>query len=202
MLGMGRFAKAKTKNYPRGIKVVRSRQVYAGPAFDVYSDIVREGPHTGRRDVVRHSGSVVVLATRGAGKNTEVLLVRQFRYAAGRYLWELPAGRKDEGESLLQGARRELKEETGIMAKHWKHLIGFYVSPGFLDETMDIYHATGLAFGIASPEEDEQIRQGFFPLDDCLRMVRDRKILDAKTMTGLLWFADRSRRPSPGRGKR
>lgn len=194
--------RAKLRKLPREVKVLRSRRVYAGTAFSVYSDMVREGPHTGQRDVVRHSGSVVVLAARDGRQGKEVLLVRQFRYAAGRYMWELPAGRVDPGESLLTGAKRELQEETGIRARKWKRLLSFYVSPGFLDETMDIFLATGLTQGKANPEEDEQISTRFFPLEKALAMVRTGKIHDAKTMTGLLWFADMHRRPSPDRRKR
>lgn len=194
--------RAKLRKLPREVKVLRSRRVYEGPAFSVYSDVVREGRHTGQRDVVRHSGSVVVLAARDGRQGKEVLLVRQFRYAAGQYMWELPAGRVDPGESLLAGARRELQEETGIRARKWKRLLGFYVSPGFLDETMDIYLAAGLTQGTAHPEEDEQIATRFFPLDKALAMVRAGKIHDAKTMTGLLWFTDMLRRPSPAPRKR
>ena len=193
---------AKSRKLPKSVNVIRSRRVYDGPAFSVYSDIVREGRHTGQRDVVRHSGSVVVLATRPGRGGPDVLLVRQFRFAAGRYLWELPAGRVDPGESLLRGARRELQEETGIRARQWKRLLRFYVSPGFLDETMDIFLATGLTLGTADPEEDEQITTRFFPLKKALAMVREGKIHDAKTMTGLLWFADTLQPPSPGKRKR
>jgi ADP-ribose pyrophosphatase len=176
---------------PTNIEVISSKLIYEGPAFSVYSDIVREGDHTGQRDVVRHTGSVVVMAVeepRSKRDDALVLLVHQYRYAAGKYLWELPAGRIDPGENKLAAAKRELMEETGVRAKRWKRLYQFYASPGFLDETMDVYLARGLTIGEAQPEEDEQITKRFFPLPEALGMVANNKICDAKTMTGLLWL--------------
>ncbi|MCU1310552.1 MAG: ADP-ribose pyrophosphatase [Candidatus Angelobacter sp.] len=177
----------KTKN----IQVISSKLIYEGPAFSIFSDIVREGEHTGQRDVVRHTGSVVIMAVeepRSGRDDALVLLVRQYRYAAGKYLWELPAGRIDLGENKLAAAKRELLEETGVRAKLWKRLYQFYASPGFLDETMDVYLARGLTIGEAQPEEDEQITKRFFSLPEALGMVVSNNICDAKTMTGLLWL--------------
>lgn len=187
--------KSKAKAFPsrspttRGIKRVSSHQIYAGPAFSVFQDFVREGAYTGQRDVVRHTGSVVVAAVEGKGTAARVLLVRQYRYAADQYLWELPAGRVDAGETLLPAAKRELVEETGIRAKQWERMFRFYASPGFLDETMDVFLARDLHQGKAQPEEDEQIEARFFPLKQVLTMMRDGKIVDAKTMTAVLWLA-------------
>jgi ADP-ribose pyrophosphatase len=183
--------KASSRKKSSGIEVISSKLIYKGPAFSVFSDIVREGEHTGQRDVVRHSGSVVIMAVqepRTKREDPEVLLVRQYRYAAGKYLWELPAGRIDAGENKLAAAKRELLEETGVRAKNWKRLYQFYASPGFLDETMDVYLARGLTIGEAQPEEDEQITQRFVPFPEALGMVANNKICDAKTMTGLLWM--------------
>ena len=122
------------------------------------SDRVRE-PNGAvvRRDVVRHTGSAVILAVDDTGPGPRVLLERQYRYAADDYLWELPAGRVDAGEKALAGAKRELLEETGYRASRWKQALFFYPSPGFLDETMTVYLATGLTAGEAQPEEDESI---------------------------------------------
>ena len=180
---------AKRTSSPR-VAVVSSKLVYNGPVFRVFSDRVREGVHTGQRDVIRHNGSVVVLAVHEAADETEpqVLLVRQYRYAAGRSMWELPAGRIDSGENKLTAAKRELREETGVSARRWQRLFQFYASPGFLDETMDVFLATSLARGIAEPEEDEQIAVRFFPLSRALAHVQRNAIRDAKTIAALLWY--------------
>jgi ADP-ribose pyrophosphatase len=173
----------------KGIELISSEQIYEGPAFSVYRDFVREGDFRGQRDVVRHSGSVVIAAVDRRKRDKHLLLVRQYRYAADEYLWELPAGRIDNGEKLLPAAKRELLEETGIRARKWSRLFRFYASPGFLDETMDVFHAEDLTFGQAKPEEDEQIESKFFPLKEAVKMVRSGQIHDAKTMTAVLWLA-------------
>jgi ADP-ribose pyrophosphatase len=181
---------AKRTSSAARVAVVSSKLIYDGPVFRVFSDIVREGDHTGQRDVIRHTGSVVMMAVDDTAqrKDPEVLLVRQYRYAAGRALWELPAGRIDEGENRLAAAKRELREETGVSARRWRRLFQFYASPGFLDETMDVFLATGLTRGVAAPEEDEQITVRFFPLSRAFAMVRSNSIRDAKTIAALLWL--------------
>jgi ADP-ribose pyrophosphatase len=184
-------AKKRKSASNSNVKVISSKMVYKGPVFTVFSDRVREGKHTGQRDVIRHSGSVVMMAVDESAKSEpKVLLVRQYRYATNSRMWELPAGRIDEGENKLAAAKRELLEETGVTAKEWKRLFQFYASPGFLDETMDIFLARDLAHGKAQPEEDEQIAVRFFPLRKALKMVYDGAIRDAKTMTGLLWLQE------------
>jgi len=176
-------------------RVISSRVSYRGPVFSVTTDQVEEpGGIRARRDVVRHSGSIVVLGVEGRAAGPAVLLERQYRHAAGQMMWELPAGRIDAGERELAGAKRELLEETGFTARQWKRILHFYVSPGFLDETMSIYLAKGLRPGIAQPEEDEKIVTRFFPLSETLRMVRKGVIRDAKTTAGILWLAQQGRK--------
>jgi ADP-ribose pyrophosphatase len=178
----------------RKAKVISSRVVYRGPVFYVTADRVQEpGGIVVRRDVVRHSGSVVVMAVDVRGDEPRVLLARQYRHPAQDYLWELPAGRIDPGESALVGAKRELMEETGYTAEHWGLALFFYSSPGFLDETMTVYLATGLKRGKAKPEEDEVIQKRMFPLPQLLRMVMKGVIRDGKTIAGALWLAEKSR---------
>jgi ADP-ribose pyrophosphatase len=162
--------------------------------FYVTTDRVQEpGGIAARRDVVRHSGSIVIMAVDDAGKSPRVLLARQYRHPANAFLWELPAGRIDPGESEITGAKRELLEETGYTANNWRRALYFYSSPGFLDETMAIYLATGLKRGKAQPEEDEFIKIRMFPLSQLLRMVMTGKIIDGKTISAVLWLAQKYR---------
>jgi ADP-ribose pyrophosphatase len=183
------MAKAKRSQRKRA-RVLSSQVSYRGPVFSVTTDDVLEpGGIRARRDVVRHSGSVVVLALEESVSEQRVLLEWQYRHAAQGFLWELPAGRVDEGEPELAAAKRELLEETGYTASQWKKILHFYVSPGFLDETMSIYLARGLRAGMAQPEEDEKIALRFFPLSRALRMARRGVIRDAKTIAGILWLA-------------
>jgi len=142
-----------------------------------------------RRDIVHHTGSVVILPVEERGKEPRVLLERQYRHAAQQFLWELPAGRIDAGEKPLPAAKRELLEETGYTAKRWKRILNFYASPGFVAETMSIYLAEGLHAGIAQPEADEMIKIRFFPLKAALGMVLNGTIRDAKTISGILWLS-------------
>jgi ADP-ribose pyrophosphatase len=171
------------------VKILKSRVVYRAPVFYVTSEIVREPSGvTARRDIVRHPGSVVIMAVDETRRQPRVLLIRQFRYAAGRELWELPAGRIDEGENLLAAAKRELLEETGVTARNWKQALFFYVSPGFLDETMTIFLARTLQRGKANPDDDEVIRSRFFSVSRAAKMVMSGSIQDAKAIAGVLWL--------------
>lgn len=184
--------------------VLSSREVYRGPAFWVTTDQVLEPSGVQvRRDIVRHTGSVVVLAVEQARLEPRVLLVRQYRHAAQQYLWELCAGRIDEGENPPVAAKRELREETGYTAKHWRRILRFYASPGFVAETMAIYLAQGLRPGPAQPEDDEVIDIEFFPLSAALQMVMKGGIRDAKTIVGVLWLNQQvALRNKPGRRAR
>src|SRR5579883_1890809 len=115
------------------LRVLSSQLVYKGPWFAVTTDHIQE-PNgvTARRDLIRHSGSIVILPVDNSKKGEEprVLLIQQYRYAAKSLLWEIPAGRIEPGEDQLKAARRELKEETGFSAKRLKPILHFYVSPG------------------------------------------------------------------------
>jgi len=176
----------KTSNIKRA-RVLSSRVVFRGPVFYVSSDRVEEpGGIVARRDIIRHPGSVVIVAVDNSPPEVRVLLARQYRYAAGQRLWELPAGRIDPGEKPLAAAKRELLEETGYSARQWKKALFYYASPGFLDETMAIYMASGLREGQAQPEEDELIQIRLFSLPAALRMVMNGSIQDGKTIAGVL----------------
>ena len=180
----------KSRKSPRKARVLSSQIAYKGPVFSVTTDHVLEpGGIQTRRDVVRHSGSIVVLAVDQPASDPRVLLERQYRHATQSMMWELPAGRIDDGERELAAAKRELLEETGYTAKQWKRILYFYVSPGFLDETMAIYLARGLKAGPAQPEADELIETHFLPLSETVRMVNKGLIRDAKSIAGILWLA-------------
>jgi ADP-ribose pyrophosphatase len=181
-------------------QVLSSECVFDGPLFRVLRDrLIEPGGKEGVRDVIRHHGSVVILAMDNAGKNKRdpwVVVERQYRHAAKRFLWELPAGKLEEGEDALAGAKRELEEETGYRAKKWKPMVEYYASPGFLGEAMKVYVAEGLVAGDAHPEDDEQIEIRLVKLSEILKAIEKGAILDGKTLTSVLLFARR------GAGKR
>lgn len=175
-------------------RILSSKTVYRGPVFTVTTDRVEEpGGVRARRDVIHHSGSVVVLAVDESGATPRVLLERQYRHAATQFLWELPAGRIDPGERELQAAKRELLEETGYTASKWRRILKFYASPGFVAETMAVYMATGLQEGEAQPEEDELIQIRMVSLMVAVSMVMKGTIKDAKTIASVLWLDRTSR---------
>ena len=187
-----------TRTSEPAARVLRGRTVFRGKVFHVTSERVIE-PGVGsraavkvRRDIVRHPGSVVVMALDEdeGGREPRILLERQYRYAAKARLWELPAGRIDPGERPLAAAKRELLEETGYTAARWQPALRFWSSPGFLDEQMAVYLARGLRPGKARPEEDEIISKRFFPLPAAVQMIMSGKIADAKTIAGVLWLRE------------
>jgi ADP-ribose pyrophosphatase len=164
------------------MKLISSEELLATPIFRVTMDhAVDPDGFEIRRAIVRHRGSAVMMAVDGRRR---VLLVRQYRLPARAYLWELPAGRIDEGETPLQAARRELKEETGCTARRWTRLAEFFPSPGYVEEKMTIYLAEELRQGEPEPMEDERIETGWFTLRQMGEMMARGEIRDAKTMIG------------------
>jgi ADP-ribose pyrophosphatase len=173
-------------------RTVSSKTVYQGKVFWVTRDEVEEpGGVKATRDVIRHNGSVVVLAvdTETNPKDPGILLIRQYRHAAGKLLLELPAGRIEPGEKVMPAGKRELIEETGYRAKRWSTHVKYYASPGFLTETMTILLAEGLTLGEATPEEDEKIELHMTPLSEVMKMIHAGKIEDGKTLIGVLLYA-------------
>lgn len=188
---------SSTKHRPNRASKARlasSRTVYRGPVFSVTTDhVIEPGGIKVRRDVIHHSGSVVVLAVDDSPATPRLLLERQYRHAANDYLWELPAGRIDPGENELHAAKRELIEETGYRANRWRRILKFYASPGFVAETMAVYMATGLELGEAAPEADEIIHHRMVPLPKVVKMILNGTIRDAKTISSVLWLDHTSR---------
>lgn len=181
-------SKSRRGTSRKSSKVISTRTAFRGPVFTVTRDeVVEPSGVKVIRDTVRHSGSVVVLAIDRSDGEPRILLVRQYRYPADAYIWELPAGRIDEGENPLAAAKRELIEETGYRAKKWKKAMTFYSSPGFLDEQMWLYLAEDLEAGEAQPEADEFITLRFVSASSVLEQIRRGAIRDAKTIAGVLW---------------
>ena len=171
------------------MKITHSREVYSCGLFQVTEDEASDKKtnfHI-KRSVVRHRGSAVMMAV---DDEKRILLVRQYRLPAGKFLWELPAGKLDEGENALTAARRELIEETGYRAKKWSKLAAFYPSPGFVQEKMTIYLAEDLTAGEATPMDDERIEAQWFKRKHVARMIEEGEIEDAKTIIGYYrWLA-------------
>jgi ADP-ribose pyrophosphatase len=140
------------------------------------------------RAIVQHRGSAVMMAV---DDKNRALLVRQYRLPARKYMWELPAGRLDAGESVLKAARRELAEETGYRARKWTRLVHFWNSPGYVAETMTIYVAQELSAGEATPMEDERIECRWFTMPQIAKMISRGAIQDAKTIIGWSMWTQR-----------
>ncbi len=173
-------------------QVLKSDVVYEGALFRVVHDrLIEPGGKENERDVVRHNGSVVILAVDNAKgkKDPWIVIERQYRHAANQFLWELPAGKLEPNEDPLAGAQRELEEETGYRAKKWKPLVEYFASPGFLGESMKVFLAEGLVAGDAHPEEDESIEFRLVKLSEVLKMIEKGAILDGKTLTSVLLYA-------------
>ena len=173
-------------------RVLKSEVVYEGPLFRVTKDrIVEPDGKKSVRDVVRHNGSVVILAVDASKghKDPWIVMERQYRHAANGYLWELPAGKLEVGEEPLAGAQRELEEETGYRAEKWRPLVEYYASPGFLGESMKVFLAEGLTPGKTNFDEDETIEMRLVKLSDVLKLIYSGEVLDGKTMGCILFYA-------------
>jgi ADP-ribose pyrophosphatase len=185
-------AKKVSKTAPlQTAQLISSEVVFQGPVFRVLHDrLIEPNGRINERDVVRHNGSVVILAIDPAKnkKDPWIVVERQYRHAANQYLWELPAGSLDADEDPLEGAQRELAEETGYTAKKWKPLVEYYASPGFLGESMKVFLAEGLVAGNARPEDDEEIEIRLVKLSEVVKSIEKGTILDGKTITSVLLY--------------
>jgi ADP-ribose pyrophosphatase len=167
-------------------RILKSQMVYEGPVFGVRRDEVVEPTGVrATREVITHSGSVVVLPVLPDGR---IVLIRQYRHATRRYLWELVAGRIDSGENPRRAAARELIEETGYRARRFRIFLDIFPTPGFLEERMYILLAEGVTPGEAEPEEDEKITAKAFTTTELEDMIRRGKLHDAKSIAGILYY--------------
>jgi ADP-ribose pyrophosphatase len=166
------------------MKLLSSDEKYRCSLFSLSEDVaIDEDGFQIKRAVVHHPGSAVILIV---DEKKRILLVRQSRLPAGKKLWELPAGKIDDGETPLQAAKRELAEETGFRARTWKKLASYWASPGFLAEKMNIYLATDLKAGAATPMDDERIETRWFSSKELDELITSGKLEDGKTFIGYL----------------
>lgn len=178
------------ESYRKDMKIISSREVVKNRLFTIVDEVAHDPDGFEiHRSIVKHPGSAVMMAMDGQNR---ILLVKQFRLPAEQYLWELPAGRLDPGETPLEAAKRELREETGYQARQWAELAEFWASPGYVREKMNVFLATDLTEGAQEPMEDERIEIRWFDKDEVGRMIRSGEISDAKTMIGYLMYLHRT----------
>ncbi|HPV73762.1 MAG TPA: NUDIX hydrolase [Gemmatimonadaceae bacterium] len=171
---------------------VDSVRVYNGRILNLDLDRVRfPDGSVGELEMIRHPGASAVLpfASDPLGDDPQLLLIRQYRYAAEAFLYEIPAGRLDPGESPLECAKRELREETGCTAARVEPLITIYTTPGFTDEKIHLFMASGLTMGESHREADEFIEVVTRPLSEVLQLIERGEIVDGKTMIAILYAA-------------
>ena len=166
------------------IKVHKITELYKGKIFDVaLEEVTLPNGMVKNREVVRHPGAAAMVPILDDGK---VALIKQYRHAVGEYLWEIPAGTLEPDEDPMACARRELVEETGYEANRLEELAQILPAPGYTDECIHIYLATGLTPSEQKLEDDEVLEVQPTGFDTALEMISQGKIRDAKTITGLL----------------
>jgi len=182
---------ARTRGVPPKEQLA-TEELYAGRIFTLHRDTVRfpDGSESAF-DIARHPGAsaIVPFLSDPTGDEPQVLLLRQYRYAAGGYIYEIPAGRLDGDETPAECAVRELKEETGCTAERLEPLVTMFTTPGFTDEVIHLFMATGLTHGETAREADEFADLVMMRLSEALDLIRSGDILDAKTVLGLLYAA-------------
>jgi ADP-ribose pyrophosphatase len=170
------------------MKIISSKEVLKNKLFRVVDEVATDpNGFEIHRNIVRHPGSAVMLAV---DERDRALLVKQYRLPAQQDLWEIPAGRIDPGESVLETAKRELREETGYSANRWTELVSFWASPGYVDEKMNLFLAEELTEGKQEPMEDERIEIRWFERDELGEMIRRGDIKDGKTIIAYFMWLD------------
>jgi ADP-ribose pyrophosphatase len=174
------------------MQIISSKELLKNKLFSVVEEVAHDpSGFEIHRSIIRHPGSAVMMAV---DDKQRILLVKQFRLPAEAELWELPAGRLDPGETPLEAARRELREETGYQAKIWTELISFWASPGYVAEKMNVLVAEDLTAGEQQPMDDERIEMRWFTQDEVRDWIHDGRIVDGKTIVGYYTWLDRRNR--------
>lgn len=169
-----------------------SERIYTGRVINLDRDTVRfPDGSVGELEMIRHPGAsaIVPFLSAATADDPQILMIKQYRYAAEQFLYEIPAGRLDPGEAPLECAKRELREETGCTAKNMEFLFTMFTTPGFTDEQIHVFLASGLERGEAEREADEFMTVETVTLSDALRFVQEGRIKDGKTALAILFAA-------------
>jgi ADP-ribose pyrophosphatase len=158
--------------------------IHKGNLIELHNERVDfpQGGHT-YFDIVKHPGGAVIAAI---NENNEICLLKQWRHALGEMIWELPAGCLEPDETALETAKRELEEEAGVIAEHWRDFGTICSSPGFSDEVLYFFEARGLSSGKLKLDDAEQLQAHWLPLDKAYEMSKDGQLIDAKSLAFLL----------------
>lgn len=174
------------------MQIISSKVLLKNKLFSVVEEVAHDpSGFEIHRSIIRHPGSAVMMAV---DEQERILLVKQFRLPAESDLWELPAGRLDEGETPIEAAKRELEEETGYKAEKWSELISYWASPGYVAEKMNLFLAEHLTAGEQKPMEDERIEMRWFDKDEVGDWIHSGKIVDGKTIVGYYVWMERKAR--------
>jgi ADP-ribose pyrophosphatase len=177
---------------PPGDNDAKTRRVYSGKIVKVDVDTVQlPNGNTVDLEMIRHPGAaaIVPFLTDPAGDDPQILLIKQYRHAAGAFIYEIPAGKLDGDESPEDCARRELREETGCTAGTLQHVYTFYTTPGFTDERIHAYMATDLVRGPTDHQRDEVMSLETVTLSRALELIKTGELKDAKTALTILYVA-------------
>nr|WP_270895503.1 NUDIX hydrolase [Aliibacillus thermotolerans] len=167
-------------------KTIRTKSIYKGKIIDVnVYDVSLPNGGESKREVAHHPGAVAVIAMTESGK---IVLVRQFRKALEKEIYEIPAGKLEQGEAPIETAYRELEEETGYRAKELTEITSFYTSPGFSDEIIYLFEAKQLSKGVAQGDEDEFVEMVEVTLEEAQQMIKTKAIHDAKTVFAIYYL--------------
>lgn len=167
--------------------LIKRKRIYNGKIIKIYKDLVKLKNNKSIREKIIHPGSVVIFPVLNK-KTKNIIFIKQYRYAINKYIFELPAGTLKKGETPANCAKRELEEETGYISKNLKRISVFYPSPGIINEKMHLFIASDLIPSIQKPDEDEQIQIVKIRLNTSLKMIKTGKIIDAKTIIGILFY--------------